>query len=131
MPDPRPVSEDNVHHYAVDLLRMLGRRDVIWFHVPNGGHRSKRTAAKMQRLGVRPGVADLCVVFPGGTVGFLELKRPVGGRLGPEQKVFRADCETTGASYAIASTPEEVAEVLAGWGALRAVPAILRKREAA
>lgn len=125
--DPRKLSEDKIHFFAVDLLRFHKRDGVMFFHVPNGESRSKRTGAKLKRMGVLPGVADLCIVFPGGRVGFLELKRP-GGHPSAEQRVFRADCENAGASYAIASTPEEVVEVLSCWGALRSVPPALRKR---
>lgn len=52
------------------------------YHVPNGGYRDKRTAAKLQVLGVKPGVPDLCLdVMRGGYGGWrVELKAP-GGKL--------------------------------------------------
>lgn len=112
------MSEDDLHRYAVQLLKLCGQRDVLYFHVPNGGLRTKRTGGYLKALGVRPGVADFALVLPGGRAAFLELKTPTG-RASPEQRVFRSDAEAAGALYAIARTPEEVEATLAGWGALR------------
>lgn len=36
----------------------------ILYSVPNGGYRSKRTAATMQREGQIPGIPDLCLAVP-------------------------------------------------------------------
>lgn len=56
-------------------------------HVPNGGHRSKRTASALRRQGVKPGVPD--VVLPVARDGhhglYVEMKRLQGGRVSPEQ----------------------------------------------
>ena len=111
------MSEDDLQRYTVQLLRLCSRHDVLYFHVPNGGLRSKRTGGYLKAMGVRPGVADFCFVLPGGKAAFLELKTPVG-RPSPEQRVFRSDAESAGARYAIARTPEQVQEILGSWGAL-------------
>lgn len=62
------------------------------FHVPNGGHRSAKTGAQMQREGVRPGVPDLLLLIPcGGYHGLaIELKRRKGGRLRASQRAWLA-----------------------------------------
>lgn len=46
------------------------------FHVPNGGHRHKAVAVKLQALGVKPGVSDVLLLVPrGGFHGLaIELK---------------------------------------------------------
>ena len=53
------------------------------FHIPNGGHRSKATAARLAAEGVRSGVPDICLpVARQGYHGlYIELKRREGGRV--------------------------------------------------
>lgn len=116
--DPRPEREEDLQRYVVQLLKLCADRRLVWFAVPNGEARSKRTGAKLKAMGVRPGVADFAFTLPGGRSAYLELKT-LAGRPSPEQRVFRADAEVAGALYAIARTPEEVEATLAGWGALR------------
>ena len=72
------------------LVRWLDwfRPDVLYYHVPNGGWRTKATAGIMKATGAKPGVHDLC--FPaarGSWHGlYIEMKRSVGGQLTPAQK---------------------------------------------
>lgn len=58
--------------------------------VPNGGQRDGRTAAVLQRTGVKSGVPDLCLpVARGGFHGlYIELKRLKGGVLSINQKTW-------------------------------------------
>lgn len=118
--DPRQASEMGLHMFTAQLLRLQCAKGVVWYHVPNGEARSKATGAKLKCMGVRPGVGDFALVLAGGKAAFLELKRP-GGRPSAEQRLFRADAETAGALYAVASTPEQAQDILASWGALRPV----------
>lgn len=57
------------------------------FHVPNGGGRSKREAAELKAIGVKPGVSDLFLpVMANGKGGlWLEMKA-ANGVVSPEQK---------------------------------------------
>ena len=50
------------------------------FHIPNGGKRNAREAARFKRMGVKAGVPDLFLPVPrGGCHGlFIELKAPRG-----------------------------------------------------
>ena len=56
------------------------------FHIPNGGLRSKATAANMRAMGVKSGVPDLCLPIKRGPWSglYIELKKidlkPVGKR---------------------------------------------------
>lgn len=63
------------------LLRLL-------FAVPNGGHRHKAVAAKLQAEGVESGVPDLCLPVPTERYHglWIELKRTKGGRVSQEQQ---------------------------------------------
>ena len=57
-------------------------------HIPNGGLRSKPEAARLKKIGVRPGVSDLFLPAPVGKYHglWVEMKRQQGGRLSPDQK---------------------------------------------
>lgn len=59
-------------------------------HIPNGGYRSKRTAAQLKRMGVKAGVPDLCLpVARGGFHGlYIELKRVGAGAVSPSQRAW-------------------------------------------
>lgn len=58
-------------------------------HIPNGEERHPAVAAKLKRMGVKPGVPDLFLpVARGGWHGlFIEMKRK-GGRVRPEQTAW-------------------------------------------
>ena len=58
------------------------------YAIPNGGLRSKVTAARLKATGVRPGVPDLCLpVARGGSHGlYIELKRAKGGKVSETQR---------------------------------------------
>ena len=58
------------------------------YHVPNGGTRDRREAHNLRLQGVKSGVPDICLDWPGsGYHGLrIELKRTKGGRLSDDQK---------------------------------------------
>lgn len=60
----------------------------LLFAIPNGGLRSKATAARLRAEGVRAGVPDLflAVTTPGYAGLWLELKRGAGGKVSAAQK---------------------------------------------
>ena len=55
--------------------------------IPNGGHRTPRTAAMLQREGVKAGVPDICLPVPNGECKglYIELKRRKRWKVSPEQ----------------------------------------------
>jgi hypothetical protein len=111
------MAEYQLQLYVVGLLRYCGRKDVVWFAVPNGEWRTPGAGARLKATGVVAGVADLVVVIRG-KAHLLELKT-AKGRLSPEQWAFREAAVAAGAEYAVARTPEEAKATLASWGALR------------
>lgn len=111
------MSELDLQRFTVQLLTLCARRDCVWFHVPNGEYRCKRTAARLKSMGVRAGVLDIVVILPGGRAALLELKK-IGGRLSKEQKLFIEQAELSGALIGVAHTPEQVRRILTDWGAL-------------
>ena len=122
----RNQPEYRLHYFVVQLLTLSRARGIVFFHCPNGEYRSKRTAAKLATMGVLKGVADICIVLPGGRIAFLELKAE-GGYLSADQRAFRSNVEAQGALYAVARTPDEAKDILASWGALRAKPEAVRR----
>lgn len=123
--DPRPAAELQIHCAIVELLRVKALPSLIWFHVPNGEKRDKRTAAKLERMGVLAGVPDIAFVFRNGEAAFIEVKR-AGGRLSPQQIAFLSRCRDNGINHAVVSSVDEAAEVLWHWGALKG-PAPVRR----
>lgn len=82
-------TEDGLQRAVAQLLDHLGW---LWCHVPNGGYRRGREAARLQGAGVKPGVPDVMIferwanAFSGRS-GFgiaIELKTG-SGRASPEQ----------------------------------------------
>lgn len=71
------------------LAAYLDDTDLLWCHVPNGGHRIKKVAAEMKRQGQKPGVPDVLIFTrtPGRRPGIaIELKRPKGSGASKCQK---------------------------------------------
>jgi len=73
------------HEEQRELVRWFRRKyaPVRIFAVPNGGMRSKATAARMKAEGVARGVPDLFIPY---YRLWVEMKRIKDGRLSPDQK---------------------------------------------
>ena len=56
------------------------------FHIPNGGKRDKREAARFKKMGVKAGVPDLFLPLARGRYHgmFIEMKSPTGKRSGKQ-----------------------------------------------
>jgi VRR-NUC domain len=88
------------------LMRWAALQQKVWpelkwlHHIPNGGHRTKTTAALLKALGVKPGVFDLFLPVPRhGMHGlYIEMKSKKG-RMSPEQMEFGQ--EMANAGYAV------------------------------
>jgi hypothetical protein len=88
----------------------------LWLHVPNGEKRNKITGAKLKRLGVLPGAADLLLWHKGYSFA-LELKAP-GGRLSESQLEFMARFNDAGGHSAWADSIDHALAVLEAWDLL-------------
>lgn len=80
---------------AIEQRMLITWSSYYWFAsylfaVPNGGQRSKLTAANLKREGVKAGVPDLFFAVPSDTHHglFIEMKRAKGGKLSDKQ----SDC---------------------------------------
>lgn len=114
----RKNEEEQLQRAIVEHLRLRAPRDVLWWHTPNGGARSKSDGGKFKALGVRPGVPDLQFLFPDGHVAFLELKAG-DGKLSPEQTNFLIFCDRAGVEAAVAYNIDQALTILEVWGALK------------
>lgn len=62
-----PATEDDLQIQCISSFKFAYpqyRRRI--FHVPNGGHRSQREAARFKKMGVLPGVCDIIISIPRG-----------------------------------------------------------------
>ena len=109
--------EDAIQKAVVDHLNIRGVDGLVWFHVPNGGARSKIEAARFKRMGVRPGVSDL-ILYHDCTLYALELK---AGKNKPTkaQEAFIDAVNGQGGNAAVATGLDEAIEKLEFWGLLR------------
>jgi hypothetical protein len=105
---PRNYPEQQIQRAVVDYLRLLENLgELFFYHCPNGGWRSKAEAGIFKSLGVRAGVPDLVLLFPGGRTAFIEIKAP-GGRLSASQKAFKNAAEYFGFPFAECRAVDEV-----------------------
>jgi hypothetical protein len=114
----RMSPERNIQVALVKHLTRYCALDVMWWAVPNGGHRHLHTAIKLRAEGVQRGVPDLCFLLPGGKAGFLELKT-AKGRASPEQVAFGVRAQGLGALWALAYSLDDALVILNEWGVLR------------
>jgi hypothetical protein len=84
------------------------------FHVPNGGLRTKREAARLKWVGTLSGIPDLALVLPGGQIRFIEVKTPVG-RLSPEQMAIHSWLVALGTPCAVCQSVDEARRALDSW----------------
>lgn len=118
---PPPAPEFNIQCMVADDLEKFGARGWIYTHIPSGGLRDIRTAARLKRMGVVKGFPDLVLWDSDGRSYFLELKRK-GGRLSEHQKAIQAWCQDRPlVRHAVAYSYQEARAQLVEWGALRGV----------
>jgi hypothetical protein len=114
---PRRRLEQEIQHSVVSHLRCRGARGAVWWHAPNGGFRRPAEAKILAGLGVRPGVADICVVHDGRFYA-LELKSP-SGRSTAAQTAFRDEINAAGGFASEAVGLDAAIRCLESWGLLR------------
>lgn len=93
----------------LDLALPVG---AVWFHIANQRQTSARMGAKLKRMGVKPGVPDICVIWRGRVI-FIELKTPTG-RVSPAQKDMARWLTLAGAVVVTCRSVDEVSDFLAG-----------------
>lgn len=110
---PRPL-EHGLQSRCVKWFRIT-HRDMVHnlFAVPNGGYRTKTTAALMKEEGQLAGVADLILLKRKGSCGALLLEAKVKGNYQSEtQREWQKRIEADGYIYKIFHTLEEFVEIV-------------------
>ena len=116
----RKNPEAQIQRAVVQHLNSRGVAGLVFFHVPNGGSRSKAEGAIFKSMGVKAGVSDLILVHAG-KIFALELKAP-GGRASEAQLAFLSDIDAAGAFTAMPEGLDAALQTLEAWGLIR--PAI-------
>lgn len=88
--------------------------DLLFFHVPNGGGRSKVEGAILKAMGVKPGVPDLVIIRPNLPPAFIELKAG-NGKATATQLDFAKQANARGCPWVECRSLADVAEVLDVW----------------
>jgi hypothetical protein len=113
VPRRRARAEDGLQEQVVEFIRLVVP-DATVIMIPNAGKRSKQEGARLKRMGLLPGAADLEIVLPGGTAYFIELKT-ADGRLSKDQKDFRINCINRAIPYCVCRNLDDVRTALAVW----------------
>lgn len=107
------ATEAQIQGAIVEWLRYSG---YLTFHIPNGGLRGKREAAKLKWQGVLAGVPDLAVIWQElgeARLCFIEVKT-ASGRLSEDQSDFRNKVNAIGFDYIIARSLDDVMQWFEG-----------------
>ena len=112
----RANEEDMLHRSVAGFLRraLNNPAEAYWFHTPNQGIRSAIQGAKLKAMGMRPGVPDIVVRWPG-NLGWIELKA-AAGVVSDAQKLFMAQAAALGDFISVCRSVEEVQATLKSWG---------------
>lgn len=116
--DDRPVRKVGARTTALSE-HYEQREFVAWFRkaypgvrifaIPNGGWRSRLTAARLKAEGASPGVPDLFI--PAWLV-WIEMKRSKGGRLSDKQKDWREYLLSIGHTFILANGKQEAIDAI-------------------
>ena len=113
----RQHPEDDLQKACVKLFKYQ-YPNLILFHIPNGGWRTKAEAGVFKAMGVIPGVADLflmkAVPKNDGTWYhglFIEMKAK-GRTQSDKQKEFQSVCEKNSYAYSVADSIDKFLEVV-------------------
>lgn len=86
------------HQEQIRVAYWLKNNGILFFHIPNGGWRDIREAAKFKAMGVQPGVPDLCIPIARQPYHglWIELKRQSGGTVSDTQYYWLRELEANG-----------------------------------
>jgi hypothetical protein len=94
---PKQYEENEVHLPIARILEKIEAAGVplLFFHIPNGGKRTKAAAGRLKAMGVKAGMPDIPIVLPEGRMLWIELKY-TGSYLRKDQKAIHAKLRALG-----------------------------------
>ena len=104
------TEEDRIQIACARYLDAVLAEGVLWWHTPNGGSRNAIEGAKLKRMGVKPGVPDIAILWRGGVV-FVELKTATG-RLTRAQTDMRDALEAASFGWSLCRSVDELESAL-------------------
>jgi hypothetical protein len=107
--------EQQLQVECVQWMKRHLSKQVVFFHVPNGGKRGMREAVIFKAMGVVAGVPDLIVTWPG-VIAAIEMKAG-RGRASPEQIAMQDRLKACGWHVAEARSLSDFQSILIGLGA--------------
>lgn len=109
--------EDALQSTIVEtILRPLEKAGLLRFYaVRNEGKRTEWERSQILRMGLRAGVPDLVLLFPGGSCAYVELKA-AKGVLSDKQERWRDWLQDAGFRWALVRSVDEMRATLTGWG---------------
>lgn len=96
-------SEDNLQMQCIEWYALQYGDGRLYMNYNNP--RSAVAGAKLKKMGLLAGVADLSLMLPSGRIAYIELKR-LSGKQSPAQKDFAARCAELAAPYYLVRTLE-------------------------
>ena len=102
----RNRAEEQLQRAVAQYLDLVLPKDAVWFHVPNGGGRSKAEAGAFKAIGVKAGVPDIYILHRGRSL-FIELKLP-GRSLSWAQLQMSDRLADAGAKFGLARSLDDV-----------------------
>jgi VRR-NUC domain-containing protein len=106
--------EQAIQQGIVNFVKLQYPQTII-FHIPNAAKRSRLAGAINKTLGVKAGVADLCILWKSGKCGFMEVKSGTG-KLTSHQQSFARRCDDLGVPWVCVKSIDEAQAALKLWG---------------
>lgn len=116
----RNHTEDRIHRYIADYLRVAAPEEFFWSSIENRNN-GKAEGGRRNERGCRTGVPDILTIYRGVPL-FMEVKAPKG-RLHDSQKALFPEIKQAGAAIAIVRSVDDVFHALISAGVpVRATP---------
>lgn len=112
---PKSRAESAIQADIVDFLRAALPASYLPYANANGAQRTASGRAANAVPGLTPGIPDLSVACPGGTILYFEVKRP-GGVLSPAQEDIIGRLQKAGGFVAVVTSMDDVEIALRTWG---------------
>lgn len=112
---PPSAKEFDLHVLIADILKRWCLPTWRYTHVASGEHRTKATAGRLARMGVKPGWPDFQFFHLSGACCFIELKR-YGGRISEDQQDIAFHLIRAGHGYLLTDSFTDALNALRNWG---------------